>query len=108
MGANEKHVATYHAGEYTPDTATIRTFYTSDTDGYPIPGRAAQFNRWLETVRAEAKAEALNEVANAFQYKAWSELIQGSLQDRVHVAQPITAWLRARANQYKEEPANGR
>ena len=108
MGANDKHEATYHAGEFTPDTATIRTFYTSDTDGNPILGRAAQFNRWLETVRAEAKAEALNEVANAFQYKAWNELIQGSLQDRLRVAQPITAWLRARANQHKEGAANGR
>lgn len=103
MGANDKHEATYHGGEFTPDTATIRTFYTSDTDGNPIPGRAAQFNRWLETVRAEAKTEALNEVANAFQYKAWNELIQGSLQDRLRVAQPITAWLRARANQSQEE-----
>ncbi|MFJ2318401.1 hypothetical protein ACIOTN_17065 [Glutamicibacter sp. NPDC087661] len=103
MGANGKHESTYHGGEFTPDTATIRTFYTSDTDGNPIPGRAAQFNRWLETVRAEAKTEALNEVANAFQYKAWNELIQGSLQDRLRVAQPITAWLRARANQSQEE-----
>lgn len=100
----------------TPTTAVVRGTYsvawdsvTDPTDIKEVRNQAtAEFDRWLETVRAEAKAEALNEVANAFQYKAWSELIQGSLQDRLRVAQPITAWLRARANQYKEEPANGR
>ncbi|UXN30994.1 hypothetical protein [Glutamicibacter sp. M10] len=112
MSANEKHAATYHCGEYTPTTEQVRE--ACILGHYPLPSvkqrtdLGADFDRWLETVRAEAKAEALNEVANAFQYKAWNELIQGSLQDRLRVAQPITAWLRARANQYKEEPADGR
>lgn len=88
MGANDKHEATYHGGEFTPDTATIRTFYTSDTDGNPIPGRAAQFNRWLETVRAEAKAEALNEVANAS--------VQG--MERTDPGQPTRPVARSPAN----------
>ena len=117
MGANEKHAATYHGGEVTPRTDVVRYYYidaSSNVEKYTGTvspeglRRSAEFDRWLETVRAEAKAEALNDVANAFQYKAWSELIKGSLQDRLRVAQPITAWLRARANQYKEETNSGR
>jgi len=115
MSANEKHAATYH-GAYTPNVDELRDAWV-DNELNPLPRTQAielvskvqtAFDGWLETVRAEAKAEALNEVANAFQYKAWNELIQGNLQDRLRVAQPITAWLRARANQYKEEPADGR
>lgn len=110
MGADEKHDATY--GGYTPSTEAIRDQFI-DRRGEPgneswNEGSALRFDRWLEIVRAEAKAEALNEVANAFQYKAWNELIQGNLQDRLRVAQPITAWLRARADQHKEEPTDGR
>ena len=108
MGANEKHADTYHGVSHNPDTDLVRTVYAGAS---PVPSyedRETAFNCWLETVRAEAKAEALNEVANAFQYKAWNELIQGSLQDRLRVAQPITAWLRARANQDKEGADNGR
>lgn len=109
MGANEKHGAD-HGGEYTPDVDDLRDLWVDrKLDPLPraqgielVPTVQAAFDGWLEQVRAEAKQEALNEVANAFQYKAWSELIQGSLQDRLRVAQPITAWLRARANQYKE------
>ncbi|MFJ2144386.1 hypothetical protein ACIOJF_03690 [Glutamicibacter sp. NPDC087831] len=100
MSANDKVAATTHGGEFTPDTATIRTFYTSDTDGYPIPGRAAQFNRWLETVRAEAKAEALREAADQTPVH-WDFPPHAS-------ALQIRPWLRDRANQYKEELANGR
>lgn len=108
MGANEKHAATYHGGKYTPDAEQVRASFANSGMHRERPVMKAGFDRWLEAVRAEAKAEALTEVANAFQYKAWSELIQGSLQDRLRVAQPITAWLRARANQHKEGAANGR
>lgn len=103
MGANDKHEATYHAGEFTPDIATIRTFYTSDTDGNPIPGRAAQFNRWLETVRAEAKAEALNEVAKLIESKAKILDPEDPIQQGARIGL-ITAStdLANRANQYKE------
>ncbi|WP_345473726.1 hypothetical protein QMQ05_05695 [Glutamicibacter ectropisis] len=79
--------------EFTPDTATIRTFYTSDTDGNPLPGRAAQFNRWLETVRAEAKQEALEEAASAYPVMLRDMVSRGS----------VAAWLRDRTKQYSPE-----
>ena len=100
--------------EYTPDTATIRTFYTSDTDGNPLPGRAAQFNRWLETIRSEAKAEGMREAIESVRWvyniqcpvkpsdryihraariahKWWEQVLGGRLDE-----------LERRANQYKE------
>lgn len=66
MGANEKHDATYHGGEYTSTTEAIRDQFI-DRRGEPgneswNEGAALRFDRWLETVRAEAKAEALHEV----------------------------------------------
>ena len=92
MGADEKHAATYHGAEYdfgSPEVVTAkRVRFMSDSD----------FNRWLETVRAEAKAEALREAASAYPVMLRDMVSRGSVE----------AWLRARANQHKEEPANGR
>lgn len=76
MGANEKHDATYHGGQYTPTANDIREVWGgfSEYGGLVIrpsgtatflDDRYAEFDRWLETVRAEAKAEALNEAAHA-------------------------------------------
>lgn len=70
MGANEKHAATYHGGEYTPTTAIVHSIYMTawnstvdPVDQQEVQDKARdEFTRWLETVRAEAKAEALHEV----------------------------------------------
>lgn len=57
MGANEDN-----DGEYTPNTADMRRWHTYRvTDGEQ--GKK-EFDRWIENVRAEAKAEALNEAAD--------------------------------------------
>lgn len=69
MGADEKHAATYHGGEYTPDTTRVRHAYVDHLDfsaqtfGLTSDEKFASdsFTRWLETVRAEAKAEAWDE-----------------------------------------------
>lgn len=69
MGADEKHAATYHGGEYTPTTDELRDIWVDynlnplpRSQGIPLVETAqADFNRWLETVRAEAKAEAWDE-----------------------------------------------
>ena len=69
MGADEKHAATYHGAEYTPDTTRVRHGYVDHVDysaqlhGLPSNDKGAgeAFDRWLETVRAEAKAEAWDE-----------------------------------------------
>lgn len=62
MGANEKHDATYHGGEYTPDTEIMRFLFKIGrlTRNKNVGGEQMddEFDRWLETVRAEAKAEA--------------------------------------------------
>lgn len=78
MGANEKHDATYHGGEYLPTkymptTDDVRDVWVDrkvyhlpkSTRTALVPTVQAEFDRWLETVRAEAKAEALNEAAHA-------------------------------------------
>lgn len=67
MGADEKHAATYHGGQYTPDVDDLRDLWVDrKLDPLPraqgielVPTVQAEFDRWLETVRAEAKAEAL-------------------------------------------------
>ena len=104
MGANEKHAATYHGGEYTPDVDDLRDLWVDrKLDPLPraqgielVPTVQAEFDRWLETIRAEAKAEALRQAAENIHEIDGRE---DSMARR---------WLRACANQYKEEPANGR
>ena len=106
MGADEKHAATYHGGEYTPTTGIVRVLFKigrvtrkSDVGGEQID---AEFNRWLEQVRAEAKAEALLGLASELESDPvkgdtfFTKLIQPSCN-------AFAVWLlRARANQYKE------
>lgn len=99
MGADEKHAATYH-GAYTPNVDELRDAWVdNELDPLPrsqaielVPKVQAAFDRWLETVRAEAKAEALRESASAYPVMLRDMVSRGSVQ----------AWLRARANQYKE------
>lgn len=106
MGADEKHAATYHGREYTPSTGQVRNAYGAHlADCRPVSTDALnEFDRWLETVRAEAKAEALNE--SATYADEWVGIVgDGALVDlKTESEYDDTAeWLRARANQYKEE-----
>jgi len=69
MGADEKHDATYHGVSHNPDTYLVRTVYAGAS---PVPSyedRETAFNCWLETVRAEAKAEAWGECARSIVYE---------------------------------------
>ena len=104
MGADEKHAATYHGGEYTPATENVEHSYVAYRSSKVdlITGHH-EFTRWLETVRAEAKAEALNE--SATYAVEWVGIVgDGALVDlKTESEYDDTAeWLRARANQYKE------
>lgn len=118
MGANEKHAATYHGGEYTPDTTRVRHAYVDHVDysaqlhclssDDKYAGEA--FDRWLETVRAEAKAEALNEAADKIdQIHSFGELPNGAIREEFRkeywafTEASKADWLRIRANQYKEQ-----
>lgn len=96
MGANEKFDAATHGGEYVPATENVEHSYVAYRSSKVdlITGHH-EFTRWLETLRAEAKAEALNEAADQV----------SSIDGREdHAARD---WLRNRANQMKEE-VNGR
>ena len=97
MGADEKHAATCHGGEYTPATENVEHSYVAYRSSKVdlITGHH-EFTRWLETVRAEAKAEALEEAADA--------LTREEVPDGwgIPTYENYGNWLRARANQYKE------
>lgn len=57
MGANDKLDATFHGGEYTPDAEQVRASFANSGIHRERPAMKAGFDRWLETVRAEAWAE---------------------------------------------------
>ena len=100
MGANEKFDAAMHRG-FDPVTESVCERFMHDrymTDGVNTDQSRAEFDRWLDRVRAEAKAEALDSLAQ--------ELVD---VDMAGADEPIRAydaavWLRDRANQYKEAP----
>ncbi|MBM7767342.1 hypothetical protein [Glutamicibacter nicotianae] len=121
MGANEKHAATYHGGEYTPDADGLRDLWVdSKLDHLPraagiplVPTVQAEFNRWLETVRSEAKAEALEEAINALMAGPEANLNPDGTMRPPHLHRSpilkrnprlrVANWLLRQANQYKEE-----
>lgn len=94
MGANEKHDATYHVREYTPATEEVEDSYTMDQVQTNLRKSTVvareEFRRWLETVRAEAKAEAWDECAN-------------HISDVDDFAPPRLAGELKQANPYKEQ-----
>ena len=95
MGANEKYDDTYHGGEYTPSTDSARRAYVFHTAGLKLPPqeraerREHEFDRWLETVRAEAKAEAWDECE-----EAW---------EQAHKMSNREPWDHMKDNPYKEQ-----
>ena len=100
MGADEKHAATYHGGEYTPSTGQIRSSFTRGIRrevGLAQANRA--FDRWIEIVRAEAKAEALNDMAHVLEADIPSTAHESG---QIIAGRNIIRIIRARANQYKE------
>ncbi len=117
MGANEKHAATYHGGEYTPSTGEIVNAWIKHrahhyqglvSSDQIIQDLSAEISRGMDKIRAEAKAEALREAAGEFQVNTWASVLTGGIVTRTRNGQEVSDWLRARANQYKEEPGNGR
>lgn len=117
MGADEKHDATYHGREYTPATENVEHSYVAYRSSKVdlITGHH-EFTRWLETVRAEAKAEALREAAHDLfdwvksPFMCLDECGNSDCPDdiRLGAGKDIQKWLRARANQYKEGVDSGR
>lgn len=95
MGANEKHEATYHGGEYVPSTEIVRLLFkigrvTRKSD-VGTEQMNAEFERWLETVRAEAKAEALRDLA-------------GTGLESKKVSKFQAAWIRGLAREFTQGP----
>ena len=115
MGANEKYEAAMYGGEYVPNTDEVRSIYSqhrnvtyADFTQY----RAAEFDRWLATVRAEAKAEALEEAIDALMAGPEANLNPDGTIRPPHLHRSprlnhkprlrVANWLLRRANQYKE------
>ncbi|QEP06158.1 hypothetical protein [Glutamicibacter sp. ZJUTW] len=112
MGADEKHAATYHGAEYTPDTEIMRCLFKIGrvTRNQNVGGQQmdAEFDRWLETVRAEAKAEAYKDAERILHEEArWQlDLHQRHKEYRFkHCSERMTEMencMTVRASQYKE------
>lgn len=83
--------------EYTPATENVEHSYVAYRSSKVdlITGHH-EFTRWLGTVRAEAKAEALEEAAQDVRASEFW------ITPMHNAAKEIRFWLRARANQYKE------
>lgn len=99
MGANEKYEAAMHGAEYTPTTAVARGTYEVAWDAVTDPAdrkevrrqARAEFNRWLEAVRAEAKAEALRDLA-------------GTGLESKKISKFQAAWIRGLAREFTQGP----
>ena len=102
MGANEKYEAATHGVEYGAILDSSRLHYALSKD--PGNGRTTEewwavkdetfkdFDRAIAKIRAEAKAEALNEAAISV------------MDERIESETEASNWLDTRANQYKEAP----
>lgn len=103
MGANEKYEAAMHGGQYTPATENVEHSYVAYRSSKVdlITGHH-EFTRWLATVRAEAKAEALTDMAHVLEAD-----IPGHAHEngQIIAGRNIIRIIRARANQYKEAPS---
>ncbi|MGP5689756.1 hypothetical protein [Glutamicibacter ardleyensis] len=99
MGANEKYEAAMHG--FIPATDEVRALYVAGTPAHRVSVHSgyAEFDRWLETVRAEAKAEALTEMA-----KELENQLAGITREtgQTRSGRDIIRRIRNRANQYKE------
>ena len=84
----------------TPSLNEIRDCYKySSAEAHESPGDAHfAFDRAIEKVRTEAKAEALREAADKFQIGDWFNVIQGNAHVKIGNGQRVTDWLRARAD----------
>lgn len=99
MGANEKHAATYHGGEYVPDEKQLRHAYLNVFTGERNETSNAEFDRGIAKIRAEAKAEALDEASREID-RLDSDV---EMYDENLNARQVSHWLRAHAEQYKEQ-----
>lgn len=102
MGANNKYEAAMHGGEYTPATENVEHSYVAYRSSKVdlITGHH-EFTRWLETVRAEAEAEALTKMA-----KELENQLAGITREtgQTRSGRDIIRRIRNRANKYKEAP----
>jgi len=110
MGANDKLDATFHGGEYTPSTGEIVNAWIKHrahhyqglvSSDQIIQDLSAEISRGMDKIRAEAKAEALNEYAETLGHRISGAIrkygqAQGDFRD-------IIQELRDRANQYNKE-----
>ena len=110
MGANEKYEAAMHGGQYTPATENVEHSYVAYRSSKVdlITGHH-EFTRWLATVRADAKAEALNEVLAVLQAEIEDAPPANHEEDNYEAGYiaglDFLLNAKALANQYKEAPS---
>ena len=78
--------------EYTPDTEQVREQYTREQPPHigTVSQKGSEFERWLEQIKREAKAEALEEAASEW---------RATQRTNDHL---LAQWLRARAAQHRK------
>lgn len=85
MGANEKHAAAMHGRLGTPSMDIMRLFYKigrrSRLPDVSIDSMNAEFDRFITKIRAEAKAEALEELAAKTHSKFQAAWIRGQARE---------------------------
>lgn len=100
--------------EYTPATENVEHSYVAyRSSKVDLVTGHHEFTRWLETVRAEAKAEALEEAINALMAGPEANLNPDGTMRPPHLHRSpilkrnprlrVANWLLRQANQYKEE-----
>ena len=89
------------ANEYTPDTEQVREQYTREQPPHigTVSQKRSELDRWLEHIKREAKAEALEEMANVLE----SDIPSTSHENgQIIAGRHIIRIIRARADQYRE------
>ena len=103
------------ANEYTPDTEQVREQYTREQPPHigTVSQKRSELDRWLEQIKREAKAEALEEAAAELAQESdaashTARKFSGDDNTRYHAyssAYSVAAYkLENRAAQLKEQP----
>ena len=76
---------------YTPSTEQVRSHYVFDQSNRWDADRGIAFDRWLASVRRDAQADALEEVANLIEPMSGIGLANGAPRS------DVAEWVRRRA-----------
>lgn len=100
------------ANEYTPDTEQVREQYTREQPPHigTVSQKRSELDRWLEQIKREAKAEALEDAATELTHPMYGIIVcdeycaNRSCPDciRIRAAKDAEHWLNQRARKVRE------